>query len=257
MMVYGLTLDMRRGDSVKTEEHMFRSVRTRRVSEQIIQQLQAAIFAGKLKPGDKLPPERELVERFQASRASVREATRTLELAGLIAVRPGAGGGAYVTSPDFDLVANVLRTMLRAGRFELAELYQARLLLEPGVAKVAAEVADNEDIVLLRASLEEGRELLGRKAQTAPASYNFHFLLAKAAKSNLLLMLISSLLDLVHKSDQAPGAGPHLSPAIIEAHEAIVDAIEQHDAQTARRVTAEHLLQVLNQANKRLDKLAS
>jgi GntR family transcriptional regulator, transcriptional repressor for pyruvate dehydrogenase complex len=255
-MVYGLTLDMRRGDSVKTEDEMFRSVRTRRVSEQIVQQLQAAIFAGKLKPGDKLPPERELVERFQASRASVREATRTLELAGLVDIRPGAGGGAYVTTPDFDLVADALRTMLRAGRFELTELYQARLLLEPGIAKVAADVADAEDIALLRASLEEGRELLARNAQTAPASYNFHFLLAKAAKSNLLLMLISSLLDLVHKSDQTR-AGPRLSPAIVEAHEAIVDAIERHDPQAARRLTAEHLLQVLNQANERLEKLAS
>lgn len=256
-MVYGLTLDMGEGDSVKTEDDMFRSVRTRRVSDQIVQQLQAAIFAGKLKPGDRLPPERELVERFQASRASVREATHTLDLAGLIAVRPGAGGGAYVTSPDFDLVANVLRTMLRAGLFELSELYQARLLLEPGVAKIAAQVADAEDIALLRASLQEGRDLLSRKAQTAPASYNFHFLLAKAAKSSLLLMLISSLLDLVHKSDQAPGAGPHLSPAIVQAHEAIVDAIERHDADAARRLTAHHLLQVLHQANKRFEKLAS
>ncbi|HVA23056.1 MAG TPA: FCD domain-containing protein [Chloroflexota bacterium] len=248
---------MRDGDSVKPEDDLFRSVRTRRVSEQIVQQLQAAIFAGKLKPGDRLPPERELVERFQASRASVREATRTLEIAGLIAVRPGAGGGAHVTSPDFGLVANALRTMLRAGRFELSELYQARLLLEPGVAEIAARVADAEDIALLRASLQEGRDLLVRKAQTSPASYNFHFLLAKAAKSSLLLMLISSLLDLVHKSDQTAGPGPHLSPAIVQAHEAIVDAIERRDAEAARRLTADHLLQVLHQASKRFEKLAS
>ncbi|HEX6511658.1 MAG TPA: GntR family transcriptional regulator, partial [Chloroflexota bacterium] len=93
---------MEDGGSVKPGGNLFRSVRTRRVSEQIEQQLAAAIFAGKLKPGDRLPPERELVERFEASRASVREATRALELAGLITIRPGAGGGAYVTTPDFD-----------------------------------------------------------------------------------------------------------------------------------------------------------
>jgi DNA-binding FadR family transcriptional regulator len=125
------------------------------------------------------------------------------------------------------------------------------------VAKIAATVAGAEDVALLRASLQEGQELLSRKSQTARASYNFHFLLAKAAKSSLLLMLISSLLDLVHKSDQAAGAGPHLSPAIVRAHEAIVDAIEGHDADAARRLTADHLLQVLHQANKRFEKLAS
>jgi GntR family transcriptional regulator, transcriptional repressor for pyruvate dehydrogenase complex len=237
------------GEAVKADHDMFRSVRTRRISEQIAQQLSAAIFAGKLRPGDRLPPERELVERFEASRASVREATRSLEMAGLITVRPGAGGGAHVTTPDFDLVANALRTMLRAGRFELAELYQARLLLEPGVAEIAARAAGEDDVALLRQSLIEGREAVARKAQTAPASYNFHFLLAKAAKSNLLLMLISSLLDLVHKSDQEPGASPRLSPPIIRAHEAIVDAIERHDGEEARRLTADHLLQVSHESS--------
>jgi GntR family transcriptional repressor for pyruvate dehydrogenase complex len=256
-MVYGLTLDMREGDSVKTADEMFRSVRTQRVSDQIIEQLQAAIFSGKLKPGDRLPPERELVERFQASRASVREATRTLELAGLVTVRPGAGGGAYVTAPNFELVANALRTMLRAGRFELTELYQARLLLEPGIAEIAAKAADDEDVALLHACLQEGRDRMARRGETAPASYNFHFLLAKAAKSNLLLMLISSLLDLVHQSDQTRSGGPHLSPGVVQAHEQIVDAIERHDADAARRLTADHLLQVLNQASKRFEQLAS
>src|SRR6266571_3430445 len=243
--------------SVKSQDAIFRSVRTRRVSDQIAQQLQTAIFSGKLKPGDRLPPERELAERFEASRSSVREAIHTLEMAGLVAIRPGAGGGAQVTEPDFDLLANTLRTMLRTGRFELAELYQARLLLEPGVAEIAARVADDEDIALLRASLEEGRHLLARKAQTAPASYNFHFLLAKAAKSNLLLMLISSLMDLVHKSDQVSGPRPQLSPPIVRAHEAIVDAIERHDADEARRLTTEHLLEIQQRVTQRIERLAS
>jgi len=248
---------MEDGGAVKARNDMFRSVRSRRISEQIVEQLEAAIFAGALKPGDRLPSERELVEQFEASRATVREAVRTLELNGLVSIRAGAGGGAYVSAPRFDVLANALRTMLQAGRFELAELYQARLLLEPGVAEIAAEVADAEDIALLRASLQEGLEALAHRQQTAPASYNFHFLLAKAAKSNLLLMLISSLMDLVHKSDQTPEARPHLSPPIVRAHEAIVDAIERHDGAEARRLTTDHLLQVQSQVIKRIERLAS
>ncbi|MBV9121103.1 MAG: FadR family transcriptional regulator [Chloroflexi bacterium] len=239
------------------EDITFRSVRTRRISEQIAEQLQSAIFAGKLKPGDRLPPERELVERFEASRASIREATRSLELAGLVTIRPGAGGGAYVTTPDFDVVANVLRTLLLTNQFDLRELYQARLLLEPGIAEIAAETAGDDDIALLEESLQEGRELLTQRAGTAPASYNFHFLLAKAAKSNLLLMLISSLLDLLHRSDQQEGAPTDHSPHIVESHEAIVEAIRRRDPAAARRATEEHLLDLQRQITDRRETLAS
>jgi len=242
---------------VKPARTLFHSVRSGRVSEQIAEQLQAAIFSGELKPGDRLPPERELVERFEASRASVREATRSLQLAGLISIRPGAGGGAYVTTPNFELVARALQTMLQAGTFEPTELYQARLLLEPGIAEIAAREADPDDVSLLRASLEEGRQRMVRRADTAPASYTFHFLLAKAAKSNLLLMLVSSLLDLVHKSDQEAGDTRRPSPSIVRAHEAIVSAIERHDADGARQATTEHLLKLQSQVPSRRQKLAS
>jgi len=256
-IVYGLTLDMSGKRDAAPSEELFRSVRTGRISEQIAEQLQQAIFSGRLKPGDRLPPEREMVERFQASRATVREAVRGLEQAGLIAVRPGAGGGAYVAEPNFDLVANALRTMLLANRFDLAELYQARLLLEPGIAAIAAQLADADDLSLLRAALGEGRERLIRQADTAPASYNFHFLLAKAAKSNLLLMLVSSLLDLVHRADLEGSTPPR--PEVVRAHENIVRAIERHDGAAARKATEEHLLELQQQivTNRRRDQIAS
>ncbi|SRR5581483_1861162 len=253
-MVYGLTLDM---TQMAATGDLFQSVRSRRVSDQIAEQLQSAIFSGKLKPGDRLPPERELVERFQASRSSVREAIRALEITGLIAVRPGAGGGAHVTSPDFDLLANALRTMLRANQFDVSELYQARLLIEPGVAEIAAGVASAEDIGLLRASLEEGQALLTKHKHTAPASYNFHFLLAKAARNNLMLMLISSLLDLVHRADQEEQAPPKIAPSIVLAHETIVEAIERHDPEAARHAATTHLLDLQRQVTTRRQPVAS
>jgi GntR family transcriptional repressor for pyruvate dehydrogenase complex len=147
--------------------------------------------------------------------------------------------------------------MLQAGTFEPTELYQARLLLEPGIAEIAAREADPDDVSLLRASLEEGRQRMVQHADTAPASYTFHFLLAKAAKSNLLLMLVSSLLDLVHKSDQEAGDTRRPSPSIVRAHEAIVSAIERHDADGARQATTEHLLKLQSQVPSRRQKLAS
>ncbi len=85
--------------------HRFHSLQTVRVSDGIARQIREVIFAGKLKPGDKLPTERELVEQFHSSRASVREAVRSLEHLGLIKIKRGAGGGTYVSEANHRPVA--------------------------------------------------------------------------------------------------------------------------------------------------------
>jgi GntR family transcriptional repressor for pyruvate dehydrogenase complex len=79
---------------------MFNSVKSNKISEHIIEQIRKAIFEGKLKPGDKLPPERELIENFGVSKATLREAMRSLEVLGFLEIRKGASGGAFVTEID-------------------------------------------------------------------------------------------------------------------------------------------------------------
>jgi DNA-binding FadR family transcriptional regulator len=93
---------------------MFRRVRVGRVSEEVVKQVQEAIFSGQLGPGDRLPPERELAEQFGLSSMSVRDALQTLESSGLVEIKVGSTGGAFIREPNFDPLRETLSSMLRS-----------------------------------------------------------------------------------------------------------------------------------------------
>src|SRR3990170_6965179 len=135
----------------------FQSVKSPRVFEEIVTQIREMIFSGKLKLGDKLPSERELVRQFGASRVTVREALKILEREGLIRVKVGLGGGAFVTQAEPKLVTDALNTLLRSGLVRVSALQQARFVLEPALAAFVATVIDEEHLNLLRSNVQEAR----------------------------------------------------------------------------------------------------
>src|SRR5262245_63115214 len=106
---------------------MFTSVRAPRVYEHIVEQVEKAIFEGRLRSGDRLPPEREMVLQFQASRVAVREALRTLEHRGLVEVRHGSSGGHFVRHADVDLLRRDLPTRRPLGPTPFSQSRQPRL----------------------------------------------------------------------------------------------------------------------------------
>ncbi|HXH82000.1 MAG TPA: GntR family transcriptional regulator, partial [Candidatus Tectomicrobia bacterium] len=108
-------------------------MRLPRVYEHIVARLERAIYEGRLRRGDKLPPERQLARELGASRVAVREALRTLEHRGLVDVRHGAAGGYFVREADDRAVVRDLETLFRLGRVSLAQLLEARLTIEPAV----------------------------------------------------------------------------------------------------------------------------
>jgi len=223
----------------------FQPIRGYRLSAQIAEQLQLAILSGAVAEGERLPPERELVERFGASRASVQEAVHQLELQGLVTIRRGSNGGAFVIKPDFAKVSAMLETVIRANRFDPRELYQARLLIEPGVAAIAASTADANTVAALRGAIEASKQRVERGERTTPVSPNFHYLLAHAARSDLLSMLVSSLLSV--RGSQRHFGRPSSDQIRICAHERILDAIECRDTEAARQAMTEHLAQLLDE----------
>jgi GntR family transcriptional repressor for pyruvate dehydrogenase complex len=218
---------------------LFQPIHGQRLSAQIAEQLQLAIFSGALAEGDRLPPERTLVERFQVSRTSVQEAIHMLELQGLVTVRRGSNGGAFVTKPDFAKVTAMLETVVRANRFAVNELYQARQLLEPGIAALAARVATPADIAMLRSAVEASKERFTRGESHSPLSHNFHYLIARATGNDVFVMLVSSLLSV--RESQARRDRSSSDQIRIDAHERIVEAIERHDEEAAKSATIEHL----------------
>jgi GntR family transcriptional repressor for pyruvate dehydrogenase complex len=125
-----------------------------RLADLVSSQLKESIFQGEYQPGEKMPPEHQLVKSFGVSRVIVREAIRNLEQAGLIEIKRGPKGGAFVLSMKHDAVSQVIRDMLRLGNAEVAHIMEVRLEMEPVVAGLAAERATAEDVETLCRGIE-------------------------------------------------------------------------------------------------------
>jgi len=137
---------------------MFQKSNQHRVFQDLVNQIEGAILDGRLKVGDKLPPQRELVEMFQTSRASLREALRVLEQKGLIDIKLGVSGGAVIKAVDTEPVTESLALLIQHQKVSLEELAEFREGVEGNVAALAAERATPAEIVKLKDLLENARE---------------------------------------------------------------------------------------------------
>src|SRR5262245_38692940 len=157
------------------------TVRTPRVYEQIVGHIERAIYDGRLRQGQKLPPERQLARDLKASRVAVREALRTLELRGLVDVRQGSTGGYFVREADDRPLVRDFETLIRLGRVSWPQLIEARRFIEPEVASLAAQRATEADLKTLGAALEQRWEHAAVSGVPARQSYvDFHRALAEA-----------------------------------------------------------------------------
>ena len=139
---------------------MFRKTQHNRVFQDLVDQIQDAIINGRLKPGDKLPPQRELVEMFQTSRASIREALRVLEQKGLIEVKLGVSGGAVIKAAGTDSITDGLTLLLQQQHVSLDHLAEFRETIEGDVASLASLRATAADIARLEEILARAKACL-------------------------------------------------------------------------------------------------
>ena len=224
---------------------MFSSVRTPRVYEHIVAQIERAIFDGRLQQGDKLPAERQLVREFGASRVAVREALRALEHRGLVEVRQGSAGGYFIREMDAGPVVRDFQTLFRLGRVSLAQLVEARALIEPESARLAALRANEPDVKAVLAALDARAETgaPGRRRRSLDAE--FHRLIAAAARNpvhgavtHALTALQSTVVggraDLTAEDDAA----------IVAAHRAVYEAIVARDPEAARAAMHAHIVDI-------------
>src|SRR3989454_2973509 len=168
-----------------------------RISDSIAARIQNAISDGILAPGARLLSERELAQRLNASRESVREAYRSLEVAGLLVIRRGKEGGAFVRDVDHQPVTRSLSMLLRLGKTTHRELTEARLLIEPPIARLAARRATRSDIEAMGDLIDRHAEAI--KGNEDPRKYDlqFHRIMAECAKNLPLTILMNSLADLM------------------------------------------------------------
>lgn len=220
----------------------FTAVRKTRVFEGVAQQLQRLIVEGALKPGERLPPERELCARLGVSRGSLRDAIRMLELAGLVVPRQGEGTVVADLSPE--TVAAPIASMLVRKRELLAELLDVRRMIEPALAARAAERATPEDVARLEDVLRRQEEKVQRGEPTIGEDGEFHYQLALAARNGVVRSVLDVLMQLLRetraRSLQTPGR-PRRS---LEGHQRILEAIRRRDPGAAEEAVRRHLEEV-------------
>ncbi|MBI0328658.1 FadR/GntR family transcriptional regulator [Burkholderia plantarii] len=238
-------------------------IQNRRLYQQIADQLRAMIESGSFPPGSYLPPERELAVQFGVSRTSVREALIALEVVGLVSVRVGDGVSVRPREPRpaaAETVAAPRSTRLEVDpelgiEFDLdAEippfsLLQARKLIEPEAAELAAVHASDAQLAAIRDAFLRNRQDNRSGSTTHPGDRLFHIRIAEASGNDAYAMMIKQML--AHRYDPlfqrlqrlyTPRDMPHRSEV---EHRAILDALEARDARGARRAMLTHLNSVI------------
>ncbi|MFQ5913356.1 MAG: FadR/GntR family transcriptional regulator [Nitrospinota bacterium] len=230
-------------------------VKKNRVYEAIVNQVLSLIAQGQLKSGDRLPPERDLVESFNVSRASVREAICVLESLGLVESR--VGSGTYVTTPKVENLIQPLALTILQEQDNLQEIFEARRLIEPYLAGLAAERATQAEKEELAAIVERHARLVAKGETGAEADVDFHLAIARAARNQVLLRLIDGIHDLLGKSRDSSfqvGGRPKQS---LNGHLKVLEAIQREDSPGARIAMDDHLSRVEEFVRKSIEKQMS
>ena len=222
---------------------MFNKVQTKKVYMKIVEQVRDLIKEGRLKPGDKLPPEQVLTEEFGTSRPSVREALSALEILGITESR-GGKGNFIKDNFNFPLYEQKFRELEEEeSPFELLE---ARKVLETEIVGLAAKNATEEEIVTIQGSLNKMKGAVTNIPEIMEFDREFHINIARAAHNSLLFSMMIYLTDLLkeklwinlkEKSWSIPGR----LKKYLKEHTEIFNAIKNKDSKGARNRMYDHL----------------
>jgi GntR family transcriptional regulator, transcriptional repressor for pyruvate dehydrogenase complex len=230
------------GGGLSTTDQMFSRVSVDRASQVIVEQIRLLVRNGRLKPGDRLPSERDLCERFGVSRVTVREALRVLEASGIVQIRVGARGGAFVTTPTSDRLGAGLADLISLSPITAADATEARMIFELGILPLVIERATEKDIDELDELVQSGEHALKDGTYTMSHSAAFHVRVAACTHNPAIEMIVQSFHGpLLMSLQEAQTAAPLMGRRGVREHREYVDAIRQRDVEAARAVMTAHL----------------
>lgn len=230
------------------EAHSQSSQRSR-ASSPIVEYVRSALFDG-AGPGEYLGSERELAEHFGVSRTTVRDAVRTLEANGIVEVQVGAKGGIRIARGDPERFADALAIQLALVGLDRDDALEAQALIERATVERAARFADEDDLARLRSLLRQAGATLDEPARNTELSLEFHFAIAQASKSRVLMAFLNSLRAVLHRY-YIQGTSPTVSVAVLAAHWELYELIAAGDAEGAVKKMASHIHDV--QVGKHVD----
>src|ERR1700732_901290 len=221
-------------ESPKLEISLYKAIQTSRLYEQIVQQIEASILKGAMKPGDQLPAERDLAQQFGVSRTAVREAVKALREKGLVEAHHGRG--TFIRDGTSQAVRQSLDLMIKIGQPDgSTHLAEVREILEPEIAALAATRIEEQHLAMMGEAMGV---MDGTRKDDAEAfiegDLDFHLALAEAAANPLILSLLDSIVGLLReqrlKSFYVEG-GPERGQ---QDHRRLLEAVERRDGERAR-----------------------
>jgi len=224
-----------------TAKPEFEVIRRNKVYEEVARRLEQLI-ADRMKPGDMLPPERELAENFGVSRSSIRDAIRRLELVGM--VEPRQGSGTVVREVSTEQLVNPLTSVLVQKRKFVVELLDVRKMLEPPLAARAASHAAPSDVAEMDDILRRQQEKLQRGDAAIEEDNEFHYTIALASGNSVVLKVLDVLMDLLRETRERALQVEGRPQKSIAGHRRILSAIRRHDAVAAELAMRRHLEEV-------------
>jgi len=219
----------------------FRKARARRTFEDICVQIRAEVGEGRLKPGDRLPAERDLAEQFGVSRNAVREALRSLEVAGVVQCQRGVAGGAFIRHGDPAIITQAVQDMVLLGRISVDGVIEARILLMNDALRLACERATHVDFD----AIERDIDLIARLTASGDLSrrsehiIDFYSLVARATHNEVIVMLVDSLSEIFRRMLDRLGPDPRAD--LVDVRRSILAHLRARDAEAATREMTQHL----------------
>ncbi len=222
----------------------FTPVRVQRTFEEVVSQVRNRIAVGDLVPGERLPPEREFARQLNVSRSALREGLRTLEIAGIVELRKGRAGGAFITRGNPQVVSDSMADLLRLGSVSWSDLTEARIWIEATIVRVACERATAEDYAALEENILEATRLFesGQLMRKTEALIEFHNILARATRNPVLVVMARTMTDMLRFF--ARRLGSETTRAVFRSRRRFMNAFIARDADAAVKEMERNLIKV-------------
>ena len=230
---------------------MFKSIKHTKISNEIVNQIKNQISEGMLKPGDRLPPERDLVKEFGVSRPSLREALNSLVAMGFLEVK---GKRTYIKSVASESMLDPLSLLIKTDTQKIFDLIEVRKAIEAWGAFLAAQRATEEDIKQLENILEEMGKAFEQGRSWEKQDADFHLGIAQATHNTIHTHMMSTIYDFLRESVARVFKDRAKVKILLDHHYRIFSAIKNHSPEKARERTLEHLNYVESELKASTDK---
>lgn len=235
----------------------YEPIKTKRTYEIIADLIKKKIFSGQYQVGDRLPGERDLAALIEVSRNAVREAYHALELSGVVEIRRGIDGGAFIKDPNHKPITQSISDLLFLRKINLEDITGARLLLEKGMAELAIQQITDEDLSELKDWVDKAAAKLKAGIPAHDENVQFHIRLCQTARNPLLTMVYSSVMELLLLILKILPAKFEASRIVTEEHKKIITLLRAGRLDPLSAYLDQHIHEANNRLLTQLAKISN